>query len=459
MPAQATTDCVLFPGLFSKPVVATFDQDLASSDGGAVLLKAADHQLGLISTMSESLLDRRQPGKIKHLLSELLAQRVYAIACGYPDANDASRLGHDPIHKMLIDRDPVTGDPLASQPTLSRFENATTPRDLLGLSHAVSDCVLTRHRRRLGHGARCITLDLDVSHDPTHGGQQLSFFHGHYDTYCFLPLFAFLTFNDETEQYLCTAVLRPGNVPDKCGVVALLRRLIPAIRRAFPRARLLVRLDGGFRAPEILAFLDAQPKLDYVVGYATNAVLETEAFDALCDSWEAWREGDLERKTYGECAYKASSWHHRRRVIFKTEILSHPGRDLKENLRFVVTNMRQSPKWLYERVYCARGDVENRIKELKGGLQIDRTSCSRFRANQMRVLLTAASYVLMQELRLQLARTRGQSYQVATIRDHLLKIGVRLVRSARRVVLHLPRSYPFINVWRHLAIELGAQPK
>ncbi len=456
MPSYTTTECVLFPELFAKPIVARFDQDLASSDGGAVLLKAADRRIGLTSALSDAFWDRRQPGKVKHQLSELLAQRVFSIACGYPDANDAARLGHDPIHKMLIERDPVTGLALASQPTLSRFENTATRRDLWELGSALTDQIIARHHRRMRRRVRHITLDLDVSHDPTHGQQQLSFFHGHYDTRCYLPLFAFLTFNDEPEQYLCAAVLRPGNAPDKRGVIPLLRRLLPRIREKFPKARLLVRLDGGFRAPEILNFLDEQSRLDYVVGYATNTVLEAQAFDALCQSWQLWREGDPCLKVYGECLYTANSWTHPRRVIFKTEILSHPGRDLKENLRFVVTNLRQSPRWIYERIYCARGDVENRIKELKDDLHIDRTSCTSFLANQLRVLMTAAAYVLMQELRLHLTRTRACRYQASTLREHLLKIGVRLVVSVRRTVFHLPRFYPFTDLWTRLATNLGA---
>ncbi len=459
MRTQTTTDCILFPELFAKPIHACFDQDLASSDGGALLLKAADRRIGLTSAMGDCIWDRRQTGKVKHRLSELLAGRIFSIACGYPDANDSARLGHDPIHKMLIDRDPVNGLPLASQPTLSRFENTVTRSDLLSLGEVLAERVITRHRRRLKRQARLITLDLDVSHDPAHGQQQLSFFHGHYDTRCYLPLFAFMSFNNEPEQYLCAAVLRPGNVPDKRGVITLLRRLLPRIRQNFPKTRILIRLDGGFRAPEILNFLDEQPRLDYIVGYATNVVLEKHAFDALCQSWELWRQGDPCLKVYGECNYKSGSWPRSRRVIFKTEILVHPGRDLKENLRFVVTNLKQSPQWLYEKVYCARGDVENRIKELKVDLQIDRTSCTRFLANQLRVLMTAAAYVLMQELRLHLARTRARRFQVGTLREYFLKLGVRLVVSVRRVVLHLPRFYPFKNLWSRLALNLGAIPR
>jgi len=205
-----------------------------------------------------------------------------------------------------------------------------------------------------------------------------------------------------------------------------------------------------------LNFLDQQPELDYILGYAKNAVLEKQVFEALCESWRHWRQDDPSSKVYGECIYKATSWPQARRVIFKTEILDYPGRVTKENLRFVVTNLKQSPRWLYEKVYCARGDVENRIKELKVDLQIDRTSCTSFLANQLRVLMTAAAYVLTQELRGHLARKRAGSLQVGTLREHFLKIGVRLVVSVRRVVLHMPKSYPFKNLWSRLAMNLGA---
>jgi hypothetical protein len=454
MPCQDTTQCVLFPALFRKPLVAKFDQDLASSDGGAVLLGAADQRLGLTEALGACLLDHRQPGKVVHGLGEILRQRVFAIACGYPDGNDTARLSDDPIHKMLIDRDPATGEPLASQPTLSRFENAPSARELLRLGETLTEKVITRHRRRLRRKVRRLTVDLDVSKDPAHGFQQLTFFNGHYDTRCYLPLFGFLTFNDEPEQHLFTVLLRPGNAPDKRGVLPLLRRLLPRLRAAFPKARILVRLDGGFGAPEILDFLDAQTRLDYVVGFGKNDVLERQAFELICQAWALWRQGRPPFRAYGECRYAARTWPHQRRVIIKAEVVEHPGRDLKENIRFVVTNLPLSPRRVYAKVYCARGEIENRIKELKNDLAIDRTSCSRFHANQLRVLMTAASYVLMQELRFHTARRS----QVGTLREHFLKVGVRIVVSVRRIVLHLPRSYPFADEWKRVALALGARP-
>jgi len=203
---------VLFPDLFDRPLVATFDQPHASSDGGAVLLKAAERRYGLIDGFAQCLVDERQSGKIRHTLADLLAQRIFGLACGHADANDADRLADDPIHKLLLGRDPVAGDSLPSQPTISRFENRVGVRELYTMGRELATSVIERHQRRLRGRARRITIDLDPTDDPTHGAQQLTFFNGHYDCWCYLPLLAFLTFDDESEQYLCAAMLRPGNV-------------------------------------------------------------------------------------------------------------------------------------------------------------------------------------------------------------------------------------------------------
>jgi hypothetical protein len=201
---------LLLPDIFHKPAVLQFDQRQGSSDGGALLLKAADRRYGLIAGMADCLRDERQAGKVDHSLRELVAQRVFSIACGYPDANDAARLAADPIHKMLLDRDPGEGRDLASQPTLSRFENAAGVKELYRLGEALAASVLQRHAERLRGRVRRVTLDLDPTDDPTHGAQQLSFFNRHYDTWYYLPVMGFVSFNDEAEQYLCAAVLRPG---------------------------------------------------------------------------------------------------------------------------------------------------------------------------------------------------------------------------------------------------------
>ena len=448
---------VLFADLFNKPLVATFDQPHASSDGGAILLKAAEARYGLIDGFARCLVDDRQTGKVRHTLEDLLAQRIYGLACGHPDANDADRLADDPIHKLLLGRDPVDGDAIASQPTISRFENGVGPRVLNAMGRELAANVIDRHRQRLHGRARRITIDLDPTDDPTHGVQQLTFFNGHYDGWCYLPLLAFVTFNDEVEQYLCAAILRPGNAPATRGARGTLIRLIDLLRRAFPKARFLVRLDGGFATPALLDLLDAEPRLDYVVAMAENAVLTRVAEPLMVEARTQSEASGQTEHLYTEAHYAARTWPHERRVVIKAEVVRLPGREPRDNARFVITTLRQTPRFVYEQVYCARGDIENRIKELHEGLQIGRTSCSRFWANQLRVLLTAAAYVLMQELRLRAARTACARTQVTGLRERLLKLGVQVVVSVRRIVLHLPTSTPDLDAWRHIALALGAR--
>jgi Transposase DDE domain group 1 len=454
---DSTRQSVLFSDLLGKSVVAQFDQQHASSDGGAILLQACDRHLGLTEALIGGIDDRRQSGKIQHAIGELVRQRLYAIGCGYPDANDASRLGADPIQKLLCGRDPLSGEDLASQPTLSRFENAVNRADLYRMGVALADTVIDRHRRRLQHKVKRITIDLDPTDDPTHGAQQLAFFNGHYDTWCYLPVAGFLSFNAEPEQYLFAYVLRPGNVTASVGTIGNLSRLLPRLRAAFPRARLRVRLDGGYAAPEIFAFLEREG-LEYVVGMAKNKVLERRAARLMGSARRVSRETGESAHLYSECRYAAGTWPERRRVIIKAEVVRHPGREPKDNPRFVVTNLKASPRHLYEAIYCARGDVENRIKELHHGLDIDRTSCTRFLANQLRALLTAAAYVLYQELRLRAARTAFRSAQVSTLREHLLKLGAWVHSSVRRIVLHLPAACLHRNDWQIIARNLGAAP-
>ena len=454
MSHHTTKQSVLFENLSKKAVVARFDQDHASSDGGAVLLKACDETLRLSAKLAACLSDGRQPSKVTHSFEELFRQRVFSIACGYADGNDAARLAGDPVMKLLAGRDPVAGGSLASQPTLSRFENAVRPREMLRLSESLADAVIARHKRRKKR-VRRITIDLDPTVDPTHGAQQLTFFNGFYDTSCYLPLAGFLTFDDEVEQYLFGYVLRPGNAAAKRGAIGVLKRLLVRLRRAFPKARLRVRLDGGFAGPELYAFFEAE-QLEYVMGMAKNATLERRA-----EPWMAEVRADFDSqgesaRRYGEFRYRARSWPHPRRVIVKAEVTTHYGRPPKDNPRFVITNLKTPPRHVYETLYCARGDVENRLKELKQGLEIDRTSCTRFMANQFRVLMTAAAYVLMQELRLKARFTGCARAQVNTLRLRLLKLGAWIEASMRRIVIHLPIGAPFADDWRRIARALGA---
>ena len=436
---------VLFPDLFDKPLVATFDQPHASSDGGAVLLKAAEARYDVIDGFARCLVDDRQPGKVRHALRDLLGQRIFGLACGHPDANDADRLADDPLHKLLLGRDPVAGDPLASQPTISRFENHVGGQELYAMGRELAVSVIERHHRRLRGRARRITIDLDPTDDPTHGAQQLTFFNGHYDCWCYLPLLAFVTFNDEAEQYLCAAVLRPGNAPATRGALGVLCRLLALVRLAFPHARVRVRLDGGFATPDVLDVLDAEPALEYVVAMGKNSVLARCAEPAMGEARAQSEASGQTAHVSTETRYAAGTWGHPRRVVIKAEVVRLAGRAPRDNPRFVITNLRQTPRFVYERVYCARGDIENRIKELHDGLALGRTSCCRFWANQLRVLLTAAAYVLMQELRLRAVRTACARAQVPRLRARLLTLGVHVVVSVRRIVLHLPSSTPDLD--------------
>lgn len=453
--ADSTTQGVLFAELFNRPLTAIFDVPNASSDGGAVLLKAADRRLGLLTRMAGALVDDRQAGKVRHALADLLGQRVYGLALGYEDANDAARLADDPMHKLLLGRDPITGGALASQPTLSRFENDVTRADLLRMSTALFETVLERHRRRR-RKVRRITVDLDVTDDPTHGQQELAFFNGFYDTWCYLPLLAFVTFDREPEQYLCAAALRPGNAPTQAGALPLLKRIVGRLQERLPQTRILVRLDGGFASPELFEFLD-EVGVDYVVAIAKNEVLERLCgLEMLVAGAMSEASGESER-IYTDCRYAAGTWSRERRVVCKAEVVRHEGREPKLNPRFVVTNLAGKARRIYERVYCPRGDAENRIKELFD-VAFDRTSCSRFNANQFRVLLAAAAYALLQELRLAAHGTAWARAQVATLRLQLLKIGVQVLASVRRLVLRLPAAFPYRDGWRTIALRSGASP-
>src|SRR5881296_4308570 len=252
------TACIAHSALrvhgISRPIIARFDQPHASSDGGAVLLKAVDDRLGLTWRLASAIRDRRQAGKVAHPLRDLLRQRVFGLACGYADCNDAARLADDPIHKLLLERDPLNGLALASQPTLSRFENSVSWTELRDMAHVLADTVIEQQRRRRQGRATRITIDVDPTDDPTHGEQQLTFFNGHYDTWCYLPIVATVTFDDEAEQWAVAAVLRPGNAPATRGARGILRRLLSKLRQAFPAAVFRVRLDGGFANPKLFKF-------------------------------------------------------------------------------------------------------------------------------------------------------------------------------------------------------------
>jgi hypothetical protein len=453
------TACIAHSALqvhgISKPIIAKFDQPHASSDGGAILLKAIDDRLGLTWRLASAIHDRRQPGKVAHPLRDLLRQRVFGLACGYADCNDAARLIDDPIHKLLLDRDPIEGAGLGSQPTLSRFENAVACTDLYRLGTTLADAMLTYHRDRVGETVRLITIDLDATDDPTHGQQEFALFNGYYATWCYLPLIATVTFNTEPIQHVIAALLRPGTGAATRGVRGLLRRLFSKLRTLFPRARLRVRADAGFADAKLLAFLDAA-EVEYVLGLAGNRRLDKRVRRLLGRArMQARSTGDT-ATLYGETRYAARRWERKRRIIMKAEVLCYPGRSRKDNPRFLVTNLPHRPATVYTRLYCGRGDMENRLKELQHGVAMDRTSCSRFAANQFRLLFSVAAYALFQTLQTFARLTGLGAAQVGTLRERLVKVAVWVERSARRIVLHLPQAFPWRETWDALAHALTA---
>jgi len=446
---------VLFEGIADKPVEMVFDQPGQSSDGGALLLRGIDRRMGLTEAMAASVRDDRQPGKVVHAMWDLVRERVYGIGCGYPDGNDAGRLASDPVMKLICDREPFSAGDLASQPTLSRFENKLRRADLFRMAYAVTDRVIAWHQKRpQSRKVKRITIDMDSTCDPTHGHQQMTFFNGYYDTWCYQPMITTIQFNGEGEQWLVAAVLRPGNAKGSLGAVSILKRLLPRLRRGFPGARIDVRMDGGFAAPEVLESLEAED-LRYVVNMPRNCVLERRARQLMVQARRMAKETGETARVFGETRYKAGRWKEARRVIIKAEVTVLEGREHRDNPRFVVTNHKAAPEVVYGR-YTARGDMENRIKELKLDLSFDRTSCSAFMANQLRNLLTVAACILFQQMRAKVAGTASAHAQVGTLRERLVKIGVTVVESVRRILVRGPESYPWFATWRKVAIGCGA---
>lgn len=452
--SESTQQSVLFEDQFDKPVGIVFDAEAQTSDAGLTLLAALDKKLGLTSLLASQIEDSRQSGKVRHEIEEMFRQRTYAIAAGYEDVNDTARLGADPALKLACGRGPVGGSDLASQPTLSRFENKPTGREVIGMLRSLEEAAVRGLKRRHRRAGR-IVIDLDPSVDPAHGAQQGVLFNGFYDTWCYLPMFGFVSVDGDPEHYLFCARLRPGTAKEMRGVIPMLGRMVGQLRDAYGRHQyILVRLDAGFANPKLLEALE-ELGVKYVVGLPSNARLNKWAKRLLPRVRRLARESGESEREFHETFYAARSWPHERRVILKAEAIPYEGREMKSNSRFVVTNLRHKPERVYE-IYCGRGDAENRIKELKCDLSIDRTSCTSFVANQVRVVMTAAAYLLFQELRWQLRKTELRRAQVGRLRSTLLKVSARVTESVRRIVFHLPTSYPFAKLWRRAAHALGA---
>jgi hypothetical protein len=436
--AQFTTARVRFPTATGRPLEAAFDGGRLTSDGGLPWLAQVDTALDLCAALARCIPEWRR-GRVVHRLDTLVRQRVFQIACGYADQDDADTLRTDPLLKLVCGQLPESGHALASQPTLSRLENAVDRRTVERLASTLVDLYL-RERGRDGSPSRLL-LDLDGTDDPAHGQQEGVRYHGYYGQHMYHPL---LVFDGDTGQ-LVTAVLRPGNVHASRFAVLVLRRLLRRLRAAWPEVAVELRADSGFAVPRLYAWCEAQA-VTYTIGLIPNPRLEAVAGTLLAAAQaQSTAQDGAKVRLAGETRYQASSWPAPRRIVYKAEVLAQG-----PNTRFVVTTRPDPPLDLYD-WYVDRGASENYIKDLKNALAADRLSDHRFWANAFRLLLHAAAYWLLDTLRRWLAATDAACFQFDTLRLRLLKIGGRVWELAGRVRLALASSHPGEPLWLHLA--------
>jgi hypothetical protein len=423
------------------PLEASFDGGRLTSDGGLPWVAEAEAVLGVCAALAAAVPEWRR-GPVRHSRAALVRQRVFQIACGYEDQNDAATLRRDPLLKLVCGRLPETGADLASQPTLSRLENAVRATSCYRLTVALATVYL-RERERAGPPAR-VLLDLDGTADPTYGHQEGTAYHGYFRQHMYHPL---LVFDGDTDQ-LVTAVLRPGNAHGARGAVAVLRRLVPALRARWPGVRIELRADSGFAVPALYAFCEAAG-VDYTIGLVPNPKLEALAAPLLAAAQAQQAATGAKVRLAGEAAYQAGPWPRPRRVVYKAEALA-----AGPNTRFVVTTRPDPPLALYD-FYVDRGEPELWIKDLKRACFADRLSDHRFVANQFRLFLHAAAYWLLDTLRRWLVAAGAERLQLDTLRRRLLKIGGRVREWLTRVRLHLATSHPAQPLWALLAARPG----
>jgi len=435
---ESATAPLRFAAVGPLPLAVDFLGGRLTSDGGLAWVAAADAELGLTAALAAVIPEwRKRRGR--HALPALVAQRVYQIACGYEDQDDADRLRADPLLKLVCGRLPETGDDLASQPTFSRLENAVTARTGYRLAAALG-AVYLREREREGVPTRLV-LDLDGTDDPTYGNQEGTAYHGYFRQHQYFPL---LVFDGDTNQ-LITAVLRRGTVHASHGVVAILKRIVAAVRARWPGVTLEVRADSGFAIPALYAYCEAEG-IAYTIGLVPNARLDAAVAPLLADAVRQSAAADGAKvRLLGETRYQAGSWPEARRVAMKAEVLAKG-----PNTRFVVTSRTDPPAAVYAR-YTDRGASENWIKDLKAGCFADRLSCHRFWANQFRLPLHAAAYWLLDTIRRWLTTTGTDRMPLATLRLRLIKIGGWVRERRDRVRLRLASSHPSEPWWRALA--------
>jgi hypothetical protein len=423
---------------------------VVTSDSGALLLREVDRKLGLIDRLDAIIPDPRSQALITHQQVTMLRQRIFAIALGYEDGNDHQTLRDDPLMQLVTERGIDPQRPLASPPTLCRLENRVSRATLAQIAEAFVETFIASHKTPPAE----LVLDFDATDDAVHGNQVKRFFHGYYDQYCFLPLYVFCG------HHLLVAYLRPANIDAATHSWAILALLVKRFREVWPDVKIIFRGDSGFCRRKMLGWCEKHGVF-YIVGLAKNARLNKLAQPFMDQARRQSEQTAHPQRVFAEVLYGADTWDTERRVIVKAEYLpGEGGGDPKENFRFVVTNLQGSGQSLYESLYCQRGDAENRIKEQQLGLFADRTSCHEFVPNQLRVLLSAAAYVLLQHLRQEaLVGTELAEAQIGTIRNKLLKIGGLIKRSARRIVLHLASGCPLQELFRLIARRLICLPR
>ena len=433
---KCTANEMGFGRLGRRSIEANFEGGALSSDGGLMLLRQVDRRIGLSAAVAEALHDPRDADRITHSLRTLIAQRLYGLCCGYEDLNDHARLRHDPLMQTAVG----TVSELGSSPTLSRLETRATRADILALNEVLVEQFIASHK-----GApRELILDIDASDIALHGDQEQAEFHAHYDHYCYLPLYVFCG------KAMLACVLRRSRIDGAKHAAAVIRLLVGRLRRAWPSVRIIVRGDSGFCRQRLIRFCERH-SVGYVIGMARNARLQR-----IVEPWEAALEErfaatGIKQRAIHEFVYAAGSWNRERRLVTRLEF----GRQ-GINPRFVVTNLDLPAQTLYDDLYCARGEAENRIKETQLDLFGTRASCHKFLANWLRVLLAAMAYTLMQRLKeLALANTELARATAATIRAKLLKIGAAVIRNTRRVRILFASNHPLRELFARAAFALA----
>jgi hypothetical protein len=455
--ASAMTQCNQssfgFEACGKREIVARFDGGMISSDGGAFLLCQTDQRLNLLPRLAMCFLDGRNQEQVEHSILEMLSQRIYGLALGYEDINDHEQLRTDPVFGILAGRDELA-EPLAGKSTLNRMELGTGAKDrykkITFWKDAVDELLVKIFLESYQKAPDEIIVDMDTTDLPLHGKQEGRFFHGYYDSYCYLPLYVFCG-----EQVLC-ARLREANHDASFGSLQEIRRIVAQIRVAWPEVKIILRGDSGFCRNELMSWCENKG-VDFVFGLARNRRLRKIIGAEMNEATQQWNQTRQPARVFSEFHYKTKKtkkggWDRERRVVAKAEHIEG-----KENPRFVVTSLT-SERWaaqaLYEELYCARGDMENRIKE-QFSLFADRVSAETMRANQMRLYLSAMGYVLVSGLRrLGLQGTALAEAQVSTIRTKLLKIGAQIRVTVRKVWVSMASSYPWQDLYRQVWANL-----